>query len=55
MFYNRIDGPKLQNTPNICIFAFSGNFIIRFSGDKCSQDCSGRYSVKGHVWGKSSF
>ena len=44
--------PNLQNTPHICSFAFSGNFTIRFYGNEFSQDCSGHYSVKCHVWEK---
>ena len=35
-------------------FAFSENFIIRFSGNEFPQDCSGHYSVKYHVWQKFS-
>ena len=52
MFYGRANGSKLQNTPHMCYFAFSGNFIIRFSGNELFQDCSGHYSVKSHVWVK---
>ena len=44
--------PNLQNTPHMCFLAFSENFIIRFSGNEFSQDCSGHDSVKCHVWEK---
>ena len=46
------NGPKLVNTPHMSFFAFSGNVIIRFSGNEFSQDRSGHYSVKCHVWEK---
>ena len=36
----------------MCIFAFSGNFIVRFYGNEFSQDLSGQYSLKCHVWEK---
>ena len=48
MFYDKTNGPKLV----LRFFAFSGNFIIKFSGNEFSQDCSGHYSVKCHVWEK---
>ena len=40
-FYNRTNDLKLQNTPHMCFFAFTGNVIIRFS-----QDFSGHHFVK---------
>ena len=43
---------KLQNTPQLCFFAFSVDFIIRFSVNKLPQDSSGHYSLKSHVWEK---
>ena len=52
MFYNKTNGFKLQNTPHLRFFAFSGDFIIRFPVNEFSQDCSGHYSVKCHVWEK---
>ena len=33
--------------PCKCFLAFSGNFIIRFSGGEFLKDCSGHHSVKG--------
>ena len=49
MFYDSSNGPKLQNAPHMCFFAFSGNFIIKFYGNEFFQDCSGHYSMKCHV------
>ena len=46
MFYNRTNDLKLQNTPHMCFFAFTGNVIIRFSENKFSQDFSGHHFVK---------
>ena len=42
----------MQNTPQLCFFAFSVDFIIRFSVNKFPKDSSGHYSVKCHVWEK---
>ena len=42
-----------SNKPCKCFWAFSGNFIVRFSGNEFLKDCSGHHSVKGHVWEKA--
>ena len=49
---NKTNAPRLHNTPCKCFLAFSGNFIIRFSGSEFLKDYSGHHSVKGHVWEK---
>ena len=35
--------PNCKTNHIICFFAFSGNCIIRFSGNEFSQDCSGLF------------
>ena len=50
--YNKTNGPKLQNAPHMYFITYARNFMIRFSGNEFSQDCSGHYSVKCHVWEK---
>ena len=52
LIYYKTKIPKLHNTQCKCFFAFSGNFIIRFSGNVLSQNCSGHHSLKYHVWEK---
>ena len=44
--------PYCKTHHKCAFFAFSGNFIIRFSGNEFSQDCSPHYFVKSHVWEK---
>ena len=49
-FSGFIIGQWFQIAQPICgFFAFSGNSIIRFSGNEFSQDCSGHYSMKSHA------
>ena len=51
VFLSLIIGKMVTNRKtqkNMCFFAFSENFIIRFSGNEFSQDCYDHYSVKCH-------
>ena len=54
MSYNKTNRLKLQIKSLICFvlfFASPENFIMGFSGNEFSQDCSGNYFLK-YIWVK---